>query len=302
MRALRAFLVGTAILAVLGSGLGRSVVAQSSQAGTDGDWPKLEEPVAYGTDNPARQVIWVERPEPRETPRAAVVMFHPGGLVMGEPLWDADRARWIAEQGYVVFMAGYRLFNVATEKNPWPAQLDDAQHAVRWIRAHADEYGIDPDRLCAMGGSSGGHLAGLVGTTESTNDSDLGLEGISSRVDCVVSVAGDADLTVPYTNPRWTGVFEKMLGAALEEDPAAWRAASPAWHVDEETPPFLIIQGNHDEEVPVQMARNLADALAAAGREYVFAEVPTGHMDVLDPEATSRLIETFLAYQLHPER
>jgi acetyl esterase/lipase len=301
MHTLRLSLVGTVILALLG-GLSGAVVAQSEQPGMTGLWPKLEGYIEYGKDDPVRQVIHVLRLEPREAPRPAVIFFHGGGLVLGEPLQDLDSARWVADQGYVTFMAGYRLFDKTSGRNPWPTQLQDAQRAVRWIRAHSDEFNIDPDRVCATGHSSGGHLAGLVGTSEVVEGSDPELAGIPSRVDCVVSISGDADLTVPYQNPYWTDVFEEMFGATLAEDPAAWRAASPAHNVDEETPPFLVIHGNRDEEVPIQMARNLADALAVAGREFVFAEVPAGHLDIGAPEATMALIKAFLAYQLHPER
>jgi dipeptidyl aminopeptidase/acylaminoacyl peptidase len=120
-------------------------------------------------------------------------------------------------------------------------------------------------------------------------------------VDCVVTVSGDADLTVPYENTMWTDVFNDMFGGTVEEVPEVWQAASPAHNIDEDTVPFLIIHGSRDREVPVEMARNLADALAEAGVEYVFAEVPAGHMDIGNPEATGKLQEAFLEYQLHPQ-
>lgn len=262
-------------------------------------WPLLTRFLAYGED--PKQVIHVYELEPRAEPRPAVVFFHGGGLIMGQPLQDAEMAEWIAEQGYVTFMAGYRLFGTVDGANPWPAQLDDAQRAIQWVRVHSDEYNVDPERICAMGHSSGGHLAGLVGSTETTDSPDPELAGVSSRVDCVVSVSGDADLMVPYENTMWTQVFDQMFGGTVEEVPEVWQAASPAYNVDEDTVPFLVIHGNHDEEVPVEMARNLADALAEAGRDYVFAEVDAGHLDIGEPEATGELIETFLAYQLHPE-
>lgn len=301
MRTVRLSLAGAALL-VLSTGLSGVAMASSPEPTAGGSWPKLEPPVAYGTDDPTSQVIHAWRLEPRETPRPAVIFFHGGGLVMGSPLQDLEWARGIADEGYATFMAGYRLFDESTGTNPWPAQIEDAQRAVRWVRAHADEYGVDPDRICAMGHSSGGHLAGLVGTTEATDDADPALDGVSSRVDCVVTVSGDADLTVPYTNTYWTRVFDQLFGATFAENPDVWRSASPTYNVDEHTVPFLIIHGNRDEEVPIEMARNLADALAAAGKEYVFAEVPAGHTDVGNPEATERLMLAFLAYELHPER
>jgi ribose transport system substrate-binding protein len=264
-------------------------------------WPQFTGDIVYGEDDSLRQVIHVLQPEPREAPRPAVVFFHGGGLVYGEPLQDRAWAQAIAEQGYVTFLAGYRLFGQFDGANPWPAQLDDAQRAIRWVRAHADDFNVDPERVCAIGHSSGGHLAGLVGTTESTDTSDPALAGISSRVDCAVTVSGDADLMVPYATSQWTNVFNGMFGGTVEEVPEIWQAASPAYNIDEDTVPFLIIHGNRDRDVPVEMARNLADALAEAGKEFVYAEVPAGHMDIGTPEATGMLQDTFLAYQLHPE-
>jgi acetyl esterase/lipase len=299
MRTLRLFLAGLVI--VLVGGLSGVAVAQSLEPEQDVNWPQLTRDLVYGDDDSSRQVIHVFEPEPRAEPRPAVVFFHGGGLIYGEPLQDRAWAQAIAEQGYVTFMAGYRLFEQFDRANPWPAQLDDAQQAVRWVRAHADEFNVDPGRVCAIGHAKGGLLAGLVGTTEATDASDPELADISSRVDCVVTVSGDADLMVPYENTMWTYMFNKMFGGTVEEVPEVWQAASPAHNVDEETVPFLIIHGNRDRDVPVEMARNLADALAEAGKEYVYAEVPADHFDVLELEAASSLQEAFLAYQLHPE-
>ena len=93
-----------------------------------------------------------------------------------------------------------------------------------------------------------------------------------------------------------------MLGGSVDEIPGVWRDASPTHHVDGQTVPFLVIHGNRDEGVPVQMARNLAAALAEAGVEYVLAELPAGHMDIGSRPVTSALWDAFLAHQLHPGR
>jgi acetyl esterase/lipase len=297
MRTLRLSLVGTVILMLLG-GLGGMVLAQSEEANDD-ITPQLTPFLMYGDD--PKQVMFVFELEPRVESRPAVVFFHGGGLVMGEPIQDVEWARWIAEQGYVTFMAGYRLFSEVDGANPWPAQLEDAQRAIRWVRAHADEFNVDPERVCAIGHSSGGHLAGLVGTTEASDDSDPALAGVSSRVDCVVSISGDVDFMVPSDDPEWTEtVRNPIFGGTVEEVPEVWQAASPTHNVDEDTVPFLAIHGNLDEGISIEAARNLASALAEAGREYVYAEVPADHFGVLELEATSSLQEAFLAYQLHP--
>jgi acetyl esterase/lipase len=267
MRTLKLSLAGTVILALLG-GLGGAVVAQSLEPEQEVEWPQLTRGIVYGEDDNSRQVIHVFEPEPRAEPRPAVVFFHGGGLIMGEPLQDADWAQAIAEQGYVTFMAGYRLFDEDTGENPWPAQRDDAQRAIQWVRAHADEFNVDPERVCAIGHSSGGHLAGLVGTTEATGTPDPELADVSSRVDCVVSISGDVDFMVPDDDPEWTEtVRNPIFGGTVEEVPEVWRAASPTHNVDEDTVPFLVIHGNLDEDISIEAARNLAAALAEAGRE-----------------------------------
>jgi acetyl esterase/lipase len=228
------------------------------------------------------------------------VLFHGGGLIMGQPLQDTEWAEWLTEQGYVAFMAGYRLFDPVTGANPWPAQVDDAQRAMRWVRAHADEFDVDPERICAAGHSSGGHLAGLVGTTEASGDADPELDGVSSHADCVVSISGDADFMVPDDDPEWTDVRGRLFGGTVEEVPDVWRSASPAHNVDADTPPFLVIHGTLDEMISIEVARNLVTALAEAGVDHVYEEVPTDHFDVLEHEAFFDLQESFLASQLHP--
>lgn len=233
-----------------------------------------------------------------------MVIFHGGGLVYGEPLQDDSWAKAVAEQGYVTFLAGYRLFGEFDGSNPWPAQLDDARRAIRWVRAHADEFNVDPERVCAIGHSAGGQLAGLLGTTEGPADPDPDLAGIPSRADCVVNISGSSDRMDPdpVPDPERTELMNELYGGSVEEIPEVWQAASPAHNVDEATAPFLIIHGNLDEMVSIEQSRNLADALAAAGVEYDFAEVATDHFDVLELDELSELIETFLAGQLHPEQ
>lgn len=254
----------------------------------------------YGEDDPHRQVIHALEGQPHHGPKPAVVLLHGGGLTAGSPLQDLDWAEPLADRGFVVFMAGYRLFEPTTGENPWPTQVADARRAMRWIRTHAGELGVDPERIGAMGHSSGGHLAGLLGTTDPPDEADPELAGIPSRATCVVTLAGDADLLVPYQDSSTTGVFEALLGGTADERTEAWREASPVYHVDEATVPFLVVHGSRDEAVPIRMARNLAAALAAAGIEYVLAELPAGHMDVGMHPTASALWTTFLAAQLRP--
>jgi len=299
MRTLRLSLVGTVILALL-SGLAGVALAQ------DDTWPKIQTYVAYG-EEPLRQFVHVYEPEPREEPRPALIFFHGGGLEVGvtpddaRPFGDNAAGGGLGEP-YVTFLAGYRLLDQATGEVRWPAQLHDAQRVVRWVRAHADEYNVDPDRVCSIGDSSGGHLAAMLGVMDTVDDSDPELAGISSRVDCAITIAGDVDLTIPLLYPDdW---YEAIPVAEIEADPTIALEASPVFHVDEDTVPMLVLHGNRDTVVPIEQSRNLADALGAAGIEFVYAELPTGHgaPQILQEQGTWELIEAFLNYQVHPEQ
>jgi acetyl esterase/lipase len=302
MRTLRLSLVGTVIVVLLG-GLSGSALAQ------DDSWPKVEKYVVFGDDDPDRQYVHIYMPEPRQQPRPALIFFHGGALEVGITPDDATPFGDLAAGGglgepYVTFLAGYRLLDQATGEVRWPAQLHDAQRVVRWVRAHADEYNVDPDRVCAVGDSSGGHLAAMLGVLDTVDDSDPELAGISSRVQCVITTAGNVDLTIP--EPGWLrdDWYEAIPVAELEADPNIALQASPFFHVDEDTVPMLVLHGNRDDVVPIESSRNLADALGAAGIEYVYAELPTGHgvSGILSKQATWELAGAFLRYQVHPEQ
>jgi acetyl esterase/lipase len=291
-------LAGTVILALLG-GLGATVVAQSEEPNQDITRPKLTTNLDYGDD--PKQIIHAYELEPRAEPRPAVVFFHGGGLVMGEPLWDGEGAKWLAERGYVTFMAGYRLYDQVSRANPWPTQLDDAQRAIRWVRAHADEFNVDPERVCALGYSAGGYLVGLLGTLDTRDDSDPDLAGFASRPDCVVMGAGDGDLTVPYPEQYIADVMAGWLGGTIDEASEVWEAASPAHNIDADTPPFLVIHGTDDEYTPVQMSHNFVDAMREAGREVEYLELPGRHEEVyLDNPEFWPAVERFLLDRTHP--
>ena len=157
--------------------------------------PIQERDVVYGEVAGEELLLDDWRPPPRELPRPAMVVIHGGGWTEG----FGDRTDFVlpsfelAKAGYVVFNIAYRLL----PEHPWPAQLDDVQRAVRWIRANAATYGVDPQRIGSYGHSSGGHLAAFLGVRDTRDNSDPALAAFSSRVACVVDLAGDVDLTIP---------------------------------------------------------------------------------------------------------
>lgn len=193
--------------------------------------------------------------------------------------------------------------DMPTKTNLWPAQIDDVQRAVRWIRAHAAEYQVDPDRVGAYGRSSGGFLASLLGVVETRDNRDSELSSFSSRVTCVAELAGESDLSIPYDDPTWTRVNEVLLGGTIEQVPEVYREASPIAHVDENTVPFFIFQATDDTEVPVEHGRRLLDALTAARREVVYVEVPgISHLSLASWELTGPFLLAFFDRHLRPDR
>ena len=209
----------------------------------------------------------------------AIVHFHGGGWRVGErsslgPVLDGlgfSPFRRLTDAGFVVVSADYRLSGTAH----FPAQLDDAKAAVRWLRDRAGEFNVDPDRIYAWGDSAGGHLASLVGlaTGDTTDDTDCDTpDGVAA----VAAWYAPADLlrmaeqSLPNAVARADdpGSREELLiGAVLAEAPGKAAAASPVSHVTAAAPPFLLVHGTADRFVPAAQSAALAAALEAAGAD-----------------------------------
>ena len=170
--------------------------------------------VVYGRVADELLLLDVHIPPHRARPRPAVVLVHGGGMWTGSRADMAHPARQLARAGYVAFAVDYRLVDAAAGRHRWPAQLDDVQRAVRWVRANAGRYGVDPGRVGAYGWSAGGQLAALLGTRD-TRDFAPANAGYSSRVTCVVALAGDVDLAA-YTRPPALDEVVALLGGTPE--------------------------------------------------------------------------------------
>lgn len=208
---------------------------------------------------------------PGDAGRPAVVHLHGGGWRVGGrsslgPVMDGfglDLFTRLADAGFVVLSADYRLSGEAV----FPAQLDDARAAVRWLAENAEHCGVDPSRIFAWGESAGGHLASLLGlagdqaTTAVAGvvawypPTDLLRMGAQRRPDAV------ADADAPDSREA------ALIGGPVQEHPAAAEAASPVSYVSADAPPFLLIHGTADRFVPAQQSISLAAALTAAGAE-----------------------------------
>jgi acetyl esterase/lipase len=265
--------------------------------------PELQD-VVYGEAGGKSLKLDIYRPLGITNPGPGVLLIHGGGWVEGDKSSQRDLAQRLTRAGFVAIAVGYRLAKDDASRHP--AQIDDVQRAVRWVRAHAGEVGVDPDRLGAFGQSAGGHLAAILGTTESRGTGDPTLKEYSSRVNCVVDCCGPADFTDESSPPvgqviAW--MVPNLFGKTRAEAPDAYRDASPVAHVDANSAPTLIIHGTADEVVPLDQSWRLRDALAKVGVEVKLVELEgEGHL-FLGKESGERMLrETmdFLSRHLRP--
>ena len=250
----------------------------------------VEENVLYASVNGSGLRLDVYEPASRGTgSRPAVLLIHGGGWTSLDKGTMRGMGEFLARSGFVAFSADYRLYQ-GTE-NRWPAQLDDVQRAVRWVRVNASKYGVNPERIGAFGHSAGGQLAALLGMEETRDNSDPALAKYSSKVQAVVDVSGPTDFTTDGDS-EGAAFLTGFLGAKYSKHPEVWREASPAFRVSKEDAPFLIVHGTQDQNVPIAQAQELFEKLRAAGATASFIKVNDGHT-FQTPEARLRLsVET----------
>ncbi len=182
--------------------------------------------------------------------------------------WNAgDKAEgkgwsYLNDSGYLVVSVNYRL---AAYNIKFPAMIQDVKCGVRYLRAHAAEYNLNPDRIGALGASAGGHLVALLGTSDEKAGWDVGeYLDQSSRVQAVVAEAVFSDFTQPMPNSIAMAIYFAIgaLPGSVSEETSS---ASPVTYVTPDDPPFLILHGEKDGYAPVQQAEELDSKLKAAG-------------------------------------
>jgi acetyl esterase/lipase len=244
-------------------------------------------------------------PSSDEASRPAVLEVHGGGWQHGSRLLslsESGAATDLVDAGFVVASIDYRL----APANPWPDQIIDVKCAVRYLRAHADDLGIDPNRIAALGTSAGGQLVSLLGTTGTSALWDTGpYPDESSAVEAVVDEFGPADLDAGGWPPGSIAMIQRVFGAAPGSSSPVLAQASPVAHVSAGDPPFLIVQGTVDQVVPMTQSEQLAaqlrtdhvpvDLVMVAGGRHGLetpGENPT-------PPAIAALITAYLVQTLH---
>jgi acetyl esterase/lipase len=200
---------------------------------------------------------------------ALVVYIHGGGWEHGDKTGDSvnpNNLQWLWK-GYAMASINYRLAPSAL----WPAQIQDCKAAIRWLKAHAHEYGYDPNRIAVVGESAGGHLAAMLGTTTGLKIFDVGENlDCTSEVICSVNLFGVSDLT------RLRSAAATLLGPEAAGNTDLVRRASPVFYVHKDEPPMLIVHGTDDKLVPYEQAEALADAMDRTDARYHFHTVIGG--------------------------
>jgi acetyl esterase/lipase len=225
----------------------------------------VENKIEYS--NPDDQHLQLNMARPKSPgPHAAIVCIHGGGFRAGTRESYDGLIKKLAQNGYVAVTITYRL----APKYPFPAAIYDTKAAVRWLRANAAKYDIDPDRIGAMGGSAGGHLAQFLGVTADQKqfEGDGGNPDQSSRVECVVNCYGPSDFTKSYgKSVDAAEVLPLFLGGNLEQARQRHIVASPLYWVTPDATPTLCIHGTKDNYVAFEQAGWIVDRLQAAGVE-----------------------------------
>ncbi|MEQ1821264.1 MAG: alpha/beta hydrolase [Fimbriimonadaceae bacterium] len=194
------------------------------------------------------------------TPRKAIVMMHGGAWVSGSKEVMTAKAKYFAGAGFVVANISYRL----GPKAKWPAMLDDAQTAVRYLRTNAKKLNIDPDRIGATGESAGGHLASFLGTRETRDPKPAEFSSVSSRVQAVLNFFGPCDMTGDFP-PIMDGIYPMVLGKKKADAAEECKDASPLLFFTNKTAPMFIYQGLIDPLVNPEISRTAEAKLKELG-------------------------------------
>lgn len=227
--------------------------------------------------------LLLPRPAPPE-PVPAVVYIHGGGWRNGDKC--AGMYPWysplMAANGFVAVNLGYRL----TGQAPFPAQLHDAKAAIRWLRAHADQYGIDPERIGVWGDSAGGHLAALLGVSGNVAELEgsSGTPEHSSAVQAVVARCAVLDFTSSEEEFAAQNISEflvPLFGGPLPDRRELLKQASPIAHADAAAPPFLIVHGTEDETVPFTQVERATKAMREQGVDVTLHPIRGAYHNLL---------------------
>lgn len=257
-----------------------------------------------GTYKPLKMSLMIPRHRDENTARPLLIWVCGGGFEsLDKDVWMPEM-QYFARNGYSVASIEYRTHNL----KPFPGLIEDAKEAVRYIRAHAKEYGIDPGRIAMMGESAGGYISSMVGVTGNTKEFDTGeyLEQ-SSEIQVVINIYGRTRQErgwrekIEQGRPRNT--TELLMNGKPEDIPEVYRKATPSTYMRKGLPPFLILHGTDDKAVPIIQNDLFYEDLVQAGGDvdyYRVAGAGHGGPEFYQPKM-KKIILDFMNKYLMPE-
>jgi acetyl esterase/lipase len=253
---------------------------------------KVHRDLEYVPGGHERQKLDLYLPEKADGPLPLVVWVHGGAWRQGSK--ERCPAVPLVSRGYAVASINYRL----SQHAKFPAQIEDCKAAIRWLRANAKKYGLDPNHIGVWGASAGGHLVALLGTAGDVKELEgkLGNSEQSSRVQAVVDWFGPTDFTQMAGRDGADNPVAQLLGGPVSQNKEKAALASPVTHVSKDDPPFLIMHGTEDKLVPLNQSERLAEALQKAGVEVTIKKLEgAGHggKEFNSPESMQLIVGFF---------
>ena len=265
--------------------------------------------LSYVEKGHARQKLDLYLPADAKEPLPLIIWVHGGAWKEGSKEQCQPLHQGFLAKGYAIASINYRLSHHAI----FPAQLEDCKAAIRWLRAAAKTYNLNPDRFAAYGGSAGGHLVALIGTTGSIKTFDVGGNlTISSSVQAVCDYYGPSDFDYdektasPYFVRRLNDpqdAVPQLIGGPVNKMRDAARKASPVTYVtNQPLPPFLIVHGDKDPLVPFTQSERLYNVLREAkGNVHLHCIKGAGHGNgCFGAENDARVIRFFDRWLKNP--
>ncbi|HEX2061121.1 MAG TPA: alpha/beta hydrolase [Thermoanaerobaculia bacterium] len=274
-----------------------ALLATPAMAGTFTTYEALE----YASPGGTRLLMDLRVPD-GAGPHPVILYLHSGAWITGNRFGGPAIRQ--ASRGYAVASIEYRL----APQHIWPAQIEDAKAAVRWLRANAARFRLDPERVGVFGASAGGHIGAVLGTSggvESLEGLGHGNPQFSSRVKVVVDLYGPTDLLrieedklpcIPLNgnDPRMPPSL--LMGCPIQQCKEWTRTASPMTYATPDDPPFLIMHGMLDCLVPYKQSVQLHEKLEATGVDSRLILIPKGDHGgkAFDEEKYEKAVDDFL--------
>jgi acetyl esterase/lipase len=293
-----AILASITLALILSVAVAEQAVQSTPPQASEG--PVVHRDLPYVTNGHERQKLDLYLPK-AQGKLPLIIRIHGGAWLAGSK--EMEGPEDFVRNGYAVASINYRLSQHAI----FPAQIQDCKAAVRYLRANAQKYNLDPNRFGVWGPSAGGHLAALLGTTGDVNEFDVGENlSVSSRVQAVVDYFGPTDFLQMEEHRLPDGMHHntpdspesKLIGGNIQDNPEKAARANPITYVTKDDPPFLIIHGDKDPLVPHHQSELLEAALKKANVPVIFYTVKDGGHGFFKDPNVPRLTKEFFEKHL----